>query len=313
MQKPSDSAGRAVKTFNTWTPFWALSLLMGASAFAGLPHEPSPAEKRLAQELRLKYDSQDQLKAIVAACPARARAVCSDLPTLRRRAYADAHERTLSFENYSTPTAPSGVCWGYAKMQRRLLAFAHFDAPGAAAPQTKRQARRRLLPILWGVPTIVPGVSSIKQLSAHPVYARALRDIITQAWVDEFYRPSNLGWALKIRSPKDNLKALGELGERLDRDERPLLVIQFTTGLQHVVLAERLVETTDGFEMQVIDSNFVGLPQRFFFDKTGEYRADRSHNFYFRHKSRLGLKVVERHEDKVDNIGLQAACCLESR
>ncbi|MEO5667626.1 MAG: hypothetical protein ABIR96_06185 [Bdellovibrionota bacterium] len=292
---------------------WLFWLCAFSSARADSQHslQPSPVDRRIAKELHLRLAYQERLEELVDKCPTRVRNKCLQTKLMKAAAFRNPQDRHLSFENFTNFHAPGGVCWGYARYQRKLLAFARFGAPRASAPRTRAQARRLLLPISWGVPMTLPGVSSIASLSQHPVYAPEIRKLMTEMWSEEFFRPSNLAWALHMRSPAQNLQAIAELTTRTRRKELPILVLQFSVGSQHVVLLEKVTSREGGFEATAVDSNRPGLPQTFFFDTNGNYVAKKSANIYGA-LARLGLKVVDRDEAAQDSLGLSAECCLQA-
>ncbi len=270
---------------------------------------PNPQEQRRAEESRLQRAYSRALRDAVQSCSAASR--CFRRSNLLKSAYTAPHTRRPAFANFSSLGAPGGVCWGYAIVHRRMMAFARFRSR-EAAPRSRAEARRVLLPLVWGVPSRVPGVSSIDELSRHRVYAPELRRLMEEIWVREFFKASNLSWALRVRNPSENLEALREIEQRKWHGEMPLLVVQFSVESQHVVLVENLSKENSGWRVHVVDSNIPGVPQSFFFDSRGAYEFSRSRNLYGRLPA-VGLKVVERQEAERDYLGLAAECCLAAR
>ena len=163
---------------------------------------------------------------------------------------AQASANQMGFENFQ-----SGVlahCWAMSIVERALRAGAIF-APTAVGSENVTQKLERLLK---GEPQTFTSVGSMRELTKK--YEGQIKKFLESLQRKRFYRPSNLGFALKDSKKADNSKSLQEIKKLLDLGSQPLIVLNAGLTMQHVVT----VIGISGSTLKVVDSNFPNTVPR---------------------------------------------------
>ena len=309
--------------------FSILGLGFGLSSLAHAGDRGAMTENEYQKALREISNKQDSVWQRCKQNP-KAKAACSDDAALLSAGYSNpTGSRAMAFPNFTD----HGVCWGHTLFHRRALALMRFapDQPKLSQADFKRRITR----MMSGDVVTIPGYSSLNELTAmcspnpeDPSVSsrpecRVLAERIESEWSGNFFSPANLGIATHKRSPSANLEGIKEAEKRLKAGEKPVLLVQFSLGGQHIVMINSIErKQPDGqIYIHAVDSNFPdgGSVLRFSSDGTLDPLASQNtvssevdgNQVYSSAitDNHIGLKIMSKNEYKIDLAALKTECC----
>lgn len=153
-----------------------------------------------------------------------------------------------------------GVCWWHSRYTRNAAYLAKFR-PDLAPPTTEQEYKKIVAEIRKGNRVVtVPGFKNLREfsISAYAQIQHKLEDWQKADGIMRFQWVAGLSGSSEVKDPAQLTKKMNELFERVSTGEVVYQKLQMPGIVSHAWLVVGMTKTADGYQLDVLDSNYVG-------------------------------------------------------